>query len=184
MCPSRAIWLSMDNYRAELADTKIKLSVLVWYKADIIQSTWPGNKYNMSRVDPSRNTQRDQLSTLRWRGQIRFQLQLSTLFNKLRRSRLRYRSINYLQTIIIKWQKLEMFRKSDKYEFGIRVNAITNYYLPFKITLYTCRHNAKLGMSSIITFRLSKRDEGYHAVMMKRTVRHTCVVSSKQTELT
>jgi hypothetical protein len=25
----------MDNYRAELADTKIKLSVLVWYKAGI-----------------------------------------------------------------------------------------------------------------------------------------------------
>ena len=31
-------------------------------------------------------------------------LQLSPLFNKLRRSRLRYRSINYLQIIIIRWQ--------------------------------------------------------------------------------
>ena len=76
-----------------------------------------------------------------------------------------------------------MFRKNDKYEFGIRVNAITNYYFPFKITFYTCRHNAKLGMSSIITFRLSKRDEGYHAVMMKRTVRHTCVVSNASTTI-
>jgi len=33
-----------------------------------------------------------------------FLYQLSTLFNKFRRSRLRYRSINYLQIIIKRWQ--------------------------------------------------------------------------------